>query len=267
MLMTGPAATAVPTATYRSLAGRVVFVSGGGSGIGADIVAQFAAQGSRVAFCDTAEEPSRALVARLASATVRFDPCDVRDIASLRALLASIEREWGPITVLVNNAARDDRHNIEDVTPEYWDERLAINLRHHFFAAQAVVPGMARAGGGSIINLGSISWMRGIPGMVAYTAAKGAIHGMTRTLARELGARNIRVNSIVPGAIDTPRQRELWVTPEREREILAGQCLKFRLDGNDVARAALFLASDDARAITGHALVVDAGFAQTSAIS
>jgi NAD(P)-dependent dehydrogenase (short-subunit alcohol dehydrogenase family) len=254
-------------ATYPSLAGRVVFVSGGGSGIGADIVARFAAQGSRVAFCDLDDERSRDLVERLAPATVRFGACDVRDIVALRSLLAGIEREWGPVGVLVNNAARDDRHRIEDVTPEYWDERLAVNLRHHFFAAQAVVPGMSRLGGGSIISLGSISWMRGIPGMVAYTAAKGAIHAMTRTLARELGPSNIRVNSIVPGAINTPRQRALWVTPEREREILAGQCLKFRLDGDDVARAALFLASDDARGITGQALVVDAGYAQTSAIS
>ena len=251
-------------ATYPSLAGRVVFVSGGGSGIGADIVAQFAAQGSRVAFCDIAEEPSRALAARLAPAGVRFDPCDVRDVAALRAVLAAVESDWGPVGVLVNNAARDDRHALEEVTPEYWDERLAVNLRHHFFAAQAVIPGMKRAGGGSIVNLGSVSWMRSTSDMVAYTAAKAAIHGLTRTLARELGASNIRVNSILPGAIDTPRQRQ-WHNPDREREFLQGQCLKFRLVGEDVARAALFLASDDARGITGHGLVVDAGLALTSA--
>ena len=251
-------------ATYPSLAGRVVFVSGGGSGIGADIVAQFAAQGSRVAFCDIAEESSRALAAKLEPAAVRFDACDVRDVAALRALLAAIERDWGAVGVLVNNAARDDRHRLEEVTPEYWDERLAVNLRHHFFAAQAVVPGMRRAGGGSIINLGSIAWMRSTPGMVAYTAAKAAIHGLTRTLARELGPGNIRVNSILPGAIDTPRQRQ-WHDAEREREFVAGQCLKLRLVGDDVARAALFLASDDARGITGHGLVVDAGLAHTSA--
>jgi NAD(P)-dependent dehydrogenase (short-subunit alcohol dehydrogenase family) len=265
--MAAAPATSLSTATYPSLAGRVVFVSGGGSGIGADTVAGFARQGSRVAFCDIADEPSRALVARLAPASVRYAPCDVRDIGALRTLLAAIERDWGPITVLVNNAARDDRHAIEDVTPEDWDERLAVNLRHHFFAIQAVAPGMRRAGGGSIINLGSVSWMRGTPRMVGYTAAKAAIHGLTRALARELGPGNIRVNSVVPGAIDTPRQRALWLSPETEREFLAQQCLKFRLDGDDVARAVLFLASDDARGITGHDLIVDAGLAQTSAIS
>jgi NAD(P)-dependent dehydrogenase (short-subunit alcohol dehydrogenase family) len=265
--MAAAPAPTISTATYPSLAGRVVFVSGGGSGIGADIVACFARQGSRVAFCDVADEPSRALVARLAPASVRYDTCDVRDLGALRALLAAIERDWGPIAVLVNNAARDDRHAIEEVTPEYWDDRLAVNLRHHFFAIQAVAPGMARVGGGSIINLGSVSWMRGTTGMVGYAAAKAAIHGMTRTLARELGPSNIRVNSVVPGAIDTPRQRALWISPGLEREFLAQQCLKFRLGGEDVARAVLFLASDDARGITGHDLIVDAGLAQTSAIS
>jgi NAD(P)-dependent dehydrogenase (short-subunit alcohol dehydrogenase family) len=250
-----------PVASYPSLAGRIVFVSGGGSGIGATIVERFAQQGSRVAFCDVADEPSHALVARLGPAAVCFYGCDVRDIGALRAVLAAVEKDWGAITVLVNNAARDDRHALEDVTPEYWDDRLAVNLRHHFFAAQAVAPGMARSGGGSIINLGSVSWMRGTPGMVAYTAAKAAIHGMTRTLARELGPKNIRVNSLVPGAIDTPRQRTLWITPELEREFLDQQCLKFRLTGDDVARGVLFLASGEARGITGHDLIIDAGLA------
>jgi NAD(P)-dependent dehydrogenase (short-subunit alcohol dehydrogenase family) len=259
------AVSSAPTASYPSLAGRVVFVSGGGSGIGADIVAHFAAQGARVAFCDIAEEPARALAARLSSSAVRFAPCDVRDLGALRAVLQGIEHDWGAVGVLVNNAARDDRKSVAEVTPEFWDEQIAVNLRHQFFAAQAVAPGMIRAGGGSIINLGSVSWMRGTPGMPAYTASKGAIHGLTRTLARELGRHNIRVNSIVPGAIDTPRQRSLWIGPEKEREFLRAQCLDLRLDGNDVARAALFLASDDARGITGHALVVDAGLAQSSA--
>ena len=206
-------------------------------------------------------------MARLEPASVRYRHCDVRDIAALRATLSGVETEWGPVTVLVNNAARDDRHALESVTPEYWDDRLAVNLRHHFFAAQAVAAGMARAGGGSIINLGSVSWMRGTPGMVAYTTAKAAIHGLTRTLARELGPHKIRVNSLVPGAIDTPRQRELWITPELEREFLDQQCLKFRLDGDDVARGVLFLASDESRGITGHDLIIDAGLAQTSAAS
>jgi NAD(P)-dependent dehydrogenase (short-subunit alcohol dehydrogenase family) len=242
----------------------VVFVSGGGSGIGADIVAHFAQQEARVAFCDVADEPSNALAARLAPAAVRYYACDVRDIAALRRVLDAIAADWGAITVLVNNAARDDRHPLQSVTPEYWDDCLAVNLRHHFFAAQAVAAGMARAGGGSIINLGSVSWMRGTPGMAAYTAAKAAIHGMTRTLARELGPHNIRVNSLAPGAIDTPRQRALWITPELEREFLDQQCLKFRLSGDDIARGVLFLASDEARGMTGHDLIIDAGLAQTS---
>jgi NAD(P)-dependent dehydrogenase (short-subunit alcohol dehydrogenase family) len=254
-------------ASYPSLAGRTAFVSGGGSGIGAVIVRRLAEQGCKVAFCDVADAPSQALVASLAPAAVRYDRCDVRDIAALRAVLAAVAGAWGPVTVLVNNAARDDRHTIESVTPEYWDNAMAINLRHHFFAAQAVAPGMAGAGGGSIVNLGSVSWMRGTPGMVAYTTAKAAINGLTRTLARELGPRNIRVNSLVPGAIDTPRQRALWVNPELEHEFLAQQCLKFRLNEDDVARGVLFLASDDARGITGHNLIVDAGLAHTSASS
>ena len=254
-------------ASYPSLAGRTAFVSGGGSGIGADIVTRLAQQGCKVAFCDLADEPSQVLVASLAPAKVSYRHCDVRDIDALRAVLAAVASDWGPITVLVNNAARDDRHSVESVTPEYWDNAMAINLRHHFFAAQAVAPGMAAAGGGSIINLGSVSWMRGTGGMVAYTTAKAAISGLTRTLARDLGSQNIRVNCLVPGAIDTPRQRALWVNPELEKEFLAQQCLKFRLNGDDVARAILFLASDDARGITGHNLIVDAGLAQTSASS
>jgi NAD(P)-dependent dehydrogenase (short-subunit alcohol dehydrogenase family) len=255
----------LPSATYSSLTGRTVFVSGGGSGIGGTLVARFAGQGCRVAFCDIDDEAAQSLVAALAPAPVRYHRCDVRDIAGLRATLAAVAAECGPITVLVNNAARDDRHRLEDVTPEYWDERIAVNLRHHFFAAQAVAPAMADAGGGSIINMGSVSWMRATPGMAAYATAKAAIHGLTRTLARELGARNVRVNSLVPGAILTERQKKLWLTPELDRQFLDGQCLKFRLTGDDVARAALFLASDEARGITGISLIVDAGLAQTSA--
>ena len=254
-----------PAASYPSLAGRTAFVSGGGSGIGAVIVARLAQQGCRVAFCDLADAPSQALAAELAPAPVRYHRCDVRDVAALRAVLASVALEWGAITVLVNNASRDDRHAIADVTPDYWDDALAVNLRHHFFAAQAVAPGMAAAGGGAIVNLGSVSWMRGTPGMVAYVTAKAAINGLTRTLARELGPQNIRVNSVVPGAIDTPRQRALWITLEKEREFLAAQCLKFRLNEDDVARGVLFLASDEARGITGHNLIIDAGLAQTGA--
>src|SRR5215831_14031122 len=254
-----------PAASYPSLAGRTAFVSGGGSGIGAVIVTRLAQQSCKVAFCDIADEPSKALASSLAPAQVRYHACDVRDVAALRRVLAAVASEWGPIRVLVNNAARDDRHKVEEVTPAYWDNALAVNLRHHFFAAQAVAPGMAAAGGGAIVSLGSVSWMRGTPGMVAYVTAKAAIHGLTRTLARELGPQNIRVNSVVPGAIDTPRQRALWITPEKEREFLAAQCLKFRLNEDDVARGVLFLASDEARGITGHNLLIDAGLAQTSA--
>ena len=256
----------VAKASYPDLAGRTVFVSGGGSGIGAAFVRAFAAQGCAVAFIDVADEPSRALAAAL-GARVRYWRCDVRDVAALRAVIAEAGAALGPITVLVNNAARDDRHEVADVTPEYWDENLAVNLRHHFFAAQAVAPGMAAAGGGAIISMGSVSWMRGRPHMVAYTTSKAAIMGLTRTLARSLGASNIRVNAIVPGAIVTARQQALWFTPEQEREFLDQQCLKFRLSEDDVARTALFLASDEARAITGQSLVVDGGLAQTSVIA
>lgn len=251
-------------ATYPDLAGRTVFVSGGGSGIGAAFVTHFVGQGCRVAFVDIADAPAQALVAQLGEQHVRYAHCDVRDVAALQEAIAAVQREWGPIRVLLNNAARDDRHKLEDVTPAYWDENQAINLRHHVFAAQAVAPGMAAAGGGAIINLGSISWMRGRPAMIGYTTAKAAIGGMTRVLARELGDRNIRVNAIVPGAVVTERQVALWHSPAVEQEFLAQQCLKFRLSVDDIARTALFLASDEARAITGQSLIVDAGLAQTS---
>jgi NAD(P)-dependent dehydrogenase (short-subunit alcohol dehydrogenase family) len=253
-------------ASYPDLAARTVLVSGGGSGIGAAFVRAFAAQGSAVAFLDIADGPSQALAASL-GARVRYFRCDVRDIAALRASITAAAQALGPVTVLINNAARDDRHEFADVTPDYWDENLAVNLRHQFFAAQAVAPGMTAAGGGAIINMGSVSWMRGRPHMVGYTTSKAAVMGLTRTLARALGAANIRVNSIVPGAIVTARQQALWFTPAQEEEFLAQQCLKFRLSEDDVARTALFLASDEARAITGQSLVVDGGLAQTSVVA
>ena len=251
-------------ARYPDLAGRAVFISGGATGIGAAFVAAFAAQGSRVTFVDIADASAQALIERLGAEHVRYAHCDVCDIAALQFAIAAAESTFGPLRVLVNNAARDDRHAFEDLAPEAWDESLAVNLRHHFFAAQAAAPGMARAGGGSIINLGSVSWMRGVAGFAAYSTSKAAINGLTRTLARELGVHNIRVNSIVPGAIATERQKALWVTPEKEQAYLAAQCLKYRLSEDDVARTALFLASDEARGITGQNLIVDAGLAQTS---
>ncbi len=250
-------------ASYPGLAGRLVFVSGGGSGIGAAFVRAFAAQGARVAFVDIADEPSRALAQEL-GADVRYWRCDVRNIDALQHAIGEAGDVLGPVRVLVNNAARDDRHAFEEVTPAYWDENLSVNLRHHFFAAQAAAPQMEAAGGGAIINLGSVSWMRGRPEFPAYTTSKAAIMGLTRTLARTLGPRGIRVNSIVPGAIATARQSALWTSPDEERAFIAQQCLKFRLSEDDIARTALFLASDEARAITGHSLVVDGGLAQTS---
>lgn len=257
--------TAGTHARYPDLANRTVFVSGGGSGIGAAFVRAFAAQKAQVAFVDIDDEPSQALAAEL-GAGIRYRHCDVRDVKALQHAIDNAGSELGPVRVLVNNAARDDRHALADVTPEYWDERMAVNLRHHFFAAQAAAKQMIAAGGGVILNLGSVSWMRGRPALSAYTTAKAGIMGLTRSLARELGVHGIRVNSIVPGAVATARQHALHVSAEKERQLLDEQCLKFRVSEEDVARVALFLASDDARAITGQSIVVDAGLAQTSVI-
>jgi NAD(P)-dependent dehydrogenase (short-subunit alcohol dehydrogenase family) len=250
-------------ARYPDLAGRTVFVSGGGSGIGAAFVRAFAGQGARVAFADIDDAASQTLAAAVGA---QYRRCDVRDVAALQVLIEDTGRELGAVRVLINNAARDDRHEFADVTPDYWDERMAVNLRHQFFASQAAAKQMIGAGGGVILNMGSVSWMRGRPQLSAYTTAKAAVMGLTRTLARELGVHGIRVNSIVPGAIATARQLALWVSPQKERELLEQQCLKFRVQEDDVARTALFLASDEARAITGQSLVVDAGLAQTSVV-
>lgn len=243
-------------AIYPSLAGKRVFISGGASGIGEGFVEAFAAQGAKVAFCDIAKEAGEAVAARLGAT---FFACDLTDLGAVQAMMALVEEALGGIDVVVNNAANDDRHGIAEVTPAYWDERMAVNLRHQFFVAQAAVPSMKRAGGGAIINLGSISWHLGLPDLVIYQTAKAAIEGMTRGLARELGRDNIRVTSIIPGNVKTPRQ-EKWYTPEGEAEIVAAQCLDGRLLPQDVAALALFLASDDARLITGHEYWVDAGW-------
>lgn len=249
-------------AIYPSLRDRVAFVTGGASGIGAEEVTQFAVQGARVAFVDIAEEPARALAARIAAAghpEPFFQPCDLADIAALRAAIAEVGRRLGPITVLVNNAANDQRHKWEDVTPDYWDERQAVNLRHQFFAIQAVAPMMKAAGGGSIVNFGSVSWHVGQGGMPAYTTAKAAVEGLTRGMARDLGPDNIRVNCVVPGWIMTERQISLWLTPEGEANLIRSQCLKRKLVPADVARMVLWLAADDSRMCTSQLFVVDAG--------
>jgi D-xylose 1-dehydrogenase len=251
------------TASYPSLEDRVAFVTGGGSGIGASIVEHLCAQRARVVFVDIAREASEALVERIArrgDPAPSFIPCDLRDIAALRAAVGEARARLGPIRVLVNNAAHDERHSIEQVTPEYWDDRFAVNLRHQFFAAQAVAPDMAAAGGGSIVNLGSTSWLVGQGGMPAYLSAKAAVTGLTRALARDLGPMNIRVNCIVPGWIMTERQVTLWLTPAGEQELLQRQCLKRKLVPEDVARVVLFFAADDSSACTSQSYIVDGGW-------
>lgn len=246
-------------AVYPSLAGKTVVITGGGSGIGEVMVEGFARQKSRVFFLDVATAESQALVARLGNGT-KFLQCDVTDTAALQKTLADIEAQAGPVSVLVNNAANDDRHRVEDVTPAYWEQRIGVNLKHLFFASQAVVAGMKKSGGGSIINLGSVSWHSAIPELAVYETAKAGIEGMTRAMARDLGEHNIRVNCVVPGAIRTPRQMKLWHTPEEEAKILAQQCLKARVDPVHVTAMVLFLASDDARMCTAHNYWVDGGY-------
>ena len=249
-------------ATYSDLEGKVVLVTGGGSGIGEAIVRRFAEQKSRVAFIDIAREASERLVGELAGRgfQVRFEHADLTDIGALRAAVERIRRELGPIQVLVNNAAHDERHPTPDVTPEYWDDRIAVNLKHQFFAAQAVLPDMQAANQGAIINFGSVSWMVGQGGMAAYTAAKSAVLGLTRSLARDYGPYNIRVNAIAPGWIMTQRQIEKWLTPESEQELLQRQCLKRKLVPDEIAKFAVFLASDEASACTNQQYVVDGGW-------
>ena len=249
-------------ARYPSLRDRRVLVTGGASGIGEGLVEAFVGQGARVVFCDIADDAAAALVARLAPAAAHaplYRHCDLTDVEAVRRLVAEAEADLGGLDVLVNNAGNDDRHSLEEVTPAYWDDRMAVNLRHLFFAAQAAVPGMRRAGGGVILNFGSISWHLGSKNMPVYQTAKAAIEGMTRALARDLGRDGIRVATIVPGNVQTPRQ-EKWYTPEGEAEIVAAQCLDGRIQPADVAALVLFLASDDARMCTGHPYVIDAGW-------
>lgn len=247
---------------YPSLRGKRVVVTGGGSSIGAAIVEAFSRQGAHVAFIDIAEAESRALEQKLADSAFppRYYPCDLTDVAAIGATFPRIRSLLGGFDVLVNNAANDDRHSLEETTPEYWDERIAVNLRHYFFCAQAVVSDMKAARGGAIVNLGSVSWHLALPDLVLYQTAKAGIEGMTRALARDLGVHGVRVSCVVPGGVRTPRQMKLWHTPDEEARMLAQQCLKARVEPHDVAAMVVFLASDDARMCTGHEYFVDAGW-------
>jgi D-xylose 1-dehydrogenase len=250
-------------ASYAGLADKTVFITGGGSGIGAAFTRAFAGQGARVGFVDIAEEASRALVADIQKEMGKaplFIACDVRDTAALQAAIEKIRAGLGDIGVLINNAGNDDRHAMEEVTPAFWDERIAVNLRHMFFAAQAVAPQMKRLGGGAILNLGSIIWRLKQTGLPVYNVTKASITGLTRVLAREFGPFGIRVNTISPGAVWTERQIKKWYTPEYEKEVFAGQCLKKRVLPSDVANIALFLASDAAEKCTAQEFIVDAGW-------
>jgi D-xylose 1-dehydrogenase len=248
-------------AIYPSLRGRRVVVTGGGSGIGAGLVEGFVAQGAQVVFLDVAEDASVALVDRhrAAEPPPRFIGCDLTDPGAISDVFARIEREHGAVEVLVNNAGNDDRHALSDVTAAYFDERIAVNLRHMLLCAKAVAPAMQRAGQGAIINFGSISWHLGLEDLVIYETAKAGIEGMTRALARELGGDGVRVLCVVPGNVKTPRQ-EKWYTPEGEAEIVAAQCLKGRILPEHVSSLVNFLASDDACMLTGHAYWIDAGW-------
>ena len=248
-------------ATYPSLRDAVVLVTGGATGIGAAIVRAFAGQGARVGFVDFDEAAAADLVAELdgGGATIRFAAADLREIDELKGAFAALDAQLGPAEVLVNNAARDDRHGWEDVTPAYYDERIATNLRHMFFAIQAVAPAMIAAGKGAIVNMGSNSWWEAVGGMPVYTTAKSAVHGMTRAFARDLGRHRIRVNTVVPGWVMTERQQQLWVTPEALERHLGKQCLPDPIAPVDVARMVLFLASDDAAMCTANNYMVEAG--------
>ena len=249
-------------ASYPSLSGKRVLVTGGASGIGAALVEGFVAQGAKVAFADVAEEDGAALAERLAGDAAHpplFRRLDLKDLDAVAREVAAMTDALGGLDVLVNNAANDDRHTVEEVTPAYWDDRMAVNLRHLFFVTQAALPALKAAGGASIVNFGSISWHLGLSDLTLYQTAKAAIEGLTRSLARELGRDGIRVNAILPGNVQTPRQQK-WYTPEGEAEIVASQCLDGRIQPADVAAMAMFLASDDARMCTGHNHWVDAGW-------
>jgi NAD(P)-dependent dehydrogenase (short-subunit alcohol dehydrogenase family) len=250
-------------ATYPSLRGQVAFVSGGATGLGAEFVDQLAAQGVHVGFVDLLDDEGRLLAERIAR---RGDPeplyrcCDVRDIPGLQEAIADTGRRLGPVTILVNNAASDERHAVETLGVDEWDDRLRVNVRHHFFATQAVAPMMRAAGRGSVINLGSISAHIDLLDLPAYITAKAGIEGLTRTLARELGPDGIRVNCVIPGWVMTERQLRDWVTPEAEASIERNQCLPQKVYPADVARLVLWLAAEDSRSCTAQKWIVDGGW-------
>ena len=249
-------------ATYPGLSGATVFVSGGASGIGKAIVRAFAGQGAKVGFNDIVEQEGKALAAELETggATAKFVVADVTDIAAFQAAIGEVAQALGPIGVLVNNAANDTRHDWQSETSESWDKRMAVNLKHQFFAIQAVAPGMMAAGKGAIVNFGSISWRIGLGGMPAYTASKAGVEALTRSFARDLGKHRIRVNAVLPGWVMTERQLKLWVDEEAERMIDERQCLPDRIQPDDIARMVLFLASDDSRMCTSQCFIVDGGW-------
>jgi D-xylose 1-dehydrogenase len=250
------------TATYSELQGKVVLVTGGGSGIGEFIVREFARQKAHVAILDNALAPSQALADELSAngAPIHFEPCDLRNIDSLRTAIATIKERLGPIQVLVNNAASDERHATDEVSEQFWDNCIAINLKQQFFCAQAVLPDMQASRAGAIVNMGSFSWIVGQGGMAGYTASKSAVLGLTRSLARDYGLYGIRVNAVAPGWIMTQRQLDKWVTPETEAQIMARQCLKRRLQPSEIANVVVFLASDEASACTSQHYIVDGGW-------
>lgn len=261
---TGPASgTTIGQALYPELRGRRVFVTGGATGIGAALVEAFARQGAQVAFVDVAEEEGGALVERIAASGAPrpwMRRCDVVDVPALQQAIADAAAELGDFHVLVNNVASDDRHKLAEVTPDYWDRRVAINQRPAFFAIQAVVPGMRRLGGGSIVNLGSIGWQIKTGGYPVYATAKSSVNGLTRGLAHELGAARIRINTVTPGWVMTERQVRRWLDAEGERELARNQCLPDKVYPEDIAAMVLFLASDQARACTAQEYVVDGGW-------
>ena len=248
-------------ANYPSLKNKTVIITGGASGIGSSIVENFLQQGSKVAFLDKEIELGNQLVSKLNNYEHKplFKVCDLKNIKELKDSIIEIGKDLGPTSILVNNAANDERHHIDDVTEEFWDDRMQVNLRHYFFATQAVYQDMKKLGTGAIVNIGSFSWMLGQGNMPAYTTAKSAIMGLTRTLARDLGEYNIRVNCVVPGWILTERQKKLWLTPEAEKEQLERQCIKRMLVPDDIAKTVLFFASEQSSGCTAQNYVVDGG--------